>query len=145
MTGSPLAKVSRLLFWVYVATVLGSGFWGLVGARLDFPILMQQQVGQLSAQGSANVLNQYRFLRGIEAGFGLFAVGYRKQIFTGGSTANRLFLCAMGLGMLGRVFGWLIDGRPRAIMLVFLFVELIAWACIVATTRPWRSSTRPFS
>ena len=73
-----LALAARVLFWAYIATVLAAGFWGLVGARLDFPILMGQQVGGLDHHATANVLSQYRFLRGLEAGFGMFAVAYRR-------------------------------------------------------------------
>ncbi len=132
-----LALLARVLFWAYVATVLAAGFWGLVGARLDFPVLMGQQVGGLDHGAAANVLSQYRFLRGLEAGFGLFAVAYRRDILGGPSPVNRLFLAAMGLGIAGRLVGWAVDGRPRWVMLVCHFTEMAGWACIAASTRPW--------
>ncbi|MGH9114768.1 MAG: DUF4345 family protein [Acidimicrobiales bacterium] len=128
-------RAARVLFWAYVGTVLGAGAWGVAGARVDFPVLLEQPLEGLSARGSANVLSQYRFLRGLEAGFGLSAVSQREAIFAGRSLPNRLFLAAMGLGIVGRVLGWAIDGRPRRLMLGFLAVEVAGWGCIAMTTR----------
>jgi hypothetical protein len=124
-----------LLFWTYVATVVIAGVWGVFGARLDFPVLLGQQVASLDHGAAPNVLSQYRFLRGLEAGFGLFAVTYRRSILSGPTETNGLFLGTMGMGIVGRLVGWAVDGRPRAIMLVFLFGELAGWVCIATSTR----------
>ncbi len=113
-----------------------AGLWGLLGARLDFPILLHQPVGQLSPKGAADILTQYRFFRGIEAGFGLIAIWMRKDILTSGSAWSRMFLLAMGLGILGRVLGWILDGTPSLPMAVFAAYELVAFACIAAATQP---------
>jgi Domain of unknown function (DUF4345) len=123
-----------------VLTLTVAGVWGLFGARLDFPILLDQPVGRLSPGGAADVLSQYRFLRGIEAGFGLFAIWWRKEIFTGGTAYNRLFVLTMGMGVLGRIVGWGLDGTPSWPMFVFLGVEMVGLGCICAVTRPWRGA-----
>jgi Domain of unknown function (DUF4345) len=139
--GSPaLVLIAKVFFWAYILTVLGAGLWGMVGARLDFPILLHQQVGELSATGRADVLSQYRFLRGIEAAFGVLCIWQRREIFVGGSTWNRLFLLGMGFGILGRVLGAAIDGTPSWPMWVFLGTEVVGWTFIVAATRPWISA-----
>ena len=135
-----LTNVTLVLFWAYVLTLVVAGIWGLFGARLDFPILLDQPVGKLSPAGAADVLSQYRFLRGIEAGFGLFAIWWRKEIFTSGTAYNRLFVLTMGMGVLGRIVGWALDGRPSWPMFVFLAVEVAGLACICAVTRPWRGA-----
>jgi hypothetical protein len=130
-----LGYAAVVLFWAYVLTVILAGLWGVVGARLDFPILLHQPVEQFSPTAAADVLSQYRFLRGIEAGFGLICIWQRKEIFTPGSPWNRIFLLAMGLGILGRVLGWILDGTPSWPMFVFLGIELAGWVCIFAATR----------
>jgi Domain of unknown function (DUF4345) len=135
MRNATIAKAAHVLFWAYILTVVLAGLWGVVGARLDFPILLHQPVHELSPTAAADVLSQYRFLRGIEAGFGLICIRQRKDIFTPGSPWNRLFLFAMGLGILGRVLGWILDGTPSWPMFVFLGIELAGLACIFAATR----------
>jgi hypothetical protein len=135
-----IVTIARVFFWAYILTVLVAGLWGMVGARLDFPILLRQQVGHLSPGGRADVLSQYRFLRGIEAGFGVLCIWARREIFVGGSTWNRLFLCGMGFGILGRLLGVAIDGTPTWPMWVFLGTEIVGWTFIVVATRPWISS-----
>lgn len=134
-----LVIAARLLFWAYVATLLVAGLWGIAGARLDFPILLRQRVSGLSPTGAADVLSQYRFLRGIEAGFALFAVVWWRQVFTARSSANRVFLSTMALGILGRLVGLAADGTPTWPMYVFLAGELAGLACITAVAPPWPS------
>jgi hypothetical protein len=130
-----LKAAAVALFWVYIVTVVLAGLWGVVGARLDFPLLLHQEVGDLSSDGAADVLSQYRFLRGIEAGFGVLCIVMRRDIFTPGTQWNRLFLLAMGLGIAGRGVGWLLDGTPSWPMLAFMGTEAIGFACIATVTR----------
>ena len=62
----------------------------------------------------------------------------RKEIFTPGSQWNRIFLLAMGLGILGRVLGWILDGTPSWPMFAFLGIELsrLGMHSFAATRRP---------
>lgn len=132
-----LRTVAVVLFYGYVLTLLAAGAWGLFGARVDFPVLMGQKLGQLHG-GGIDVLSQYRFLRGIELGLAAFALRFRHEIFTE-RTLNELFLFAMGCGILGRVLGVAIDGVPSELMLSFLGYEAVAIVLIVVVTRPARS------
>ena len=43
-----LGYAALILFWAYILTVVLAGLWGVVGARLDFPILLHQPVRQFS-------------------------------------------------------------------------------------------------
>jgi hypothetical protein len=131
-----MTLAAAAFFWVYILTVVLAGLWGVVGARLDFPFLLHQRVNRLSSDGAADVLSQYRFLRGIEAGFGFMCIRARKDIFTPGSPWNRLFLVGMGLGILGRVLGWVLDGTPSWPMFGFMGVEMVGFGCIFVATRP---------
>ena len=126
--------LSLFFFYSYVLTVVVAGAWGIFGAGLDFPILMHQQVGHLDANGSANVLSQYRFLRGLELGFGIIALRFRREIYAE-RTLNRLFLTTMGLGIVGRVMGLAIDGLPSLAMVSFLVFEAVGIIVIFTDTR----------
>lgn len=141
--GRSLDRVAVVLFWGYIATVVFAGLWGVVGARLDFPILLQQKVSGLSPSGAADVLSQYRFLRGIEGAFGIMCIWMRSDIFTPGSPWNRMFLVGMCLGLAGRIFGWVLDGTPTWPMFLFLGFELVAVFCIAIDTRSPRVAARP--
>jgi hypothetical protein len=129
-----LRRLSLLFFYGYVLAVVAAGAWGMFGARLDFPILMHQQVGHLDPNGARNVLSQYRFLRGLELGFGILALRFRREIYTQ-RTLNRLFLTIMALGIAGRVAGLAIDGVPSPVMVGFLVFEAVGIVLIVADTR----------
>ena len=129
-----LRPASLFFFYAYVLTVTVAGAEGIFGARLDFPLLMHQQVGQLAAGGAHNVLSQYRFLRGLELGFGIFALRYAKEIYSQ-RAMNRVFLITMGLGILGRIAGIVIDGFPSPLMQSFLYFEAVGIVLIFLDTR----------
>ena len=129
-----LRPASLFFYYAYVVTVVVAGAWGMVGARVDFPVLMSQPLAPLDKHGAINVLSQYRFLRGLELGFGIFAVRFRGRVYAE-RTFNAVFLTTMGLGILGRVFGLVIDGLPSALMLSFLIFEVVGIVLIFADTR----------
>ncbi len=135
-----LALAAKVLFYAYALTCLVAGTWGAFGARLDFPILLNQPLAGLDPQGLKDVLSQYRFLRAIEAGFGLFALRYRKEIFTT-PTYNRLFLWWMAFGIVGRLVGIVFEGIPGPLALVALAGEAAGLLAIFFDTRPARAST----
>jgi hypothetical protein len=130
-----LSVAARVLFYAYVVTLAVAGIWGTFGARLDFPLLLHQEVGDLDPEGASDVLSQYRFLRAVEAGFGVFALRFRREIFTD-PTFNRLFLGWMGFGILARGVSIPLDGRPSAPMLVFLAVEVLGIVAVTVDTWP---------
>ena len=129
-----LKPLAWSLFYAYVVTLILAGAWGIVGARVDFPVLLHQPVDRLAAHGTANVLSQYRFLRAIEFGFGLFALRYRAEIYSR-PAYNELFLSTMALGVVARSISIGIDGRPSIPMLSFLGIELLGVISIFIYTR----------
>jgi hypothetical protein len=125
------------LFAGYVGLVVVAGAWGAFGpARLDHRWLFDLDVGELEPATETGLLSQYRFLRAIELGFGLYAIRYWRQIFAD-SRFGRPFLVVMTLGVLARVGGWIWDGRPSPLFLFFLATEALGAATIwlVARTR----------
>ena len=137
-----LALTAKVLFYAYALTCLVAGVWGVFGARLDFPILFSQPVAGLEPQGVKDVLSQYRFLRGIEAGFGLFSLLYRTAIFTT-PAFNRLFLWWMGFGIVARLVGVAFEGIPGPVALVAVAGEVAGIIAIFFDTREVRSRHRP--
>lgn len=105
----------------------------MFGARIDQRILFGLDLTPLGATTTASLLSQYRFLRAIELGFGLFAIVFRKQIYTI-QTFNYLFLFTMSIGVLARVASFVLDGWPRRIFYFFLVFEAVGAAVIFLHT-----------
>jgi hypothetical protein len=127
--------VALVFFFGYVLTLIVAGAWGIAGARLDMPWLLRVHLGDLPHRAQANLLSQYRFLRAIELGFGLFVVRYWREIFTLRGY-NRLFLVTMACGVAARLVSLGADGWPSVWMYAFLGFELVGLASIFAYTRP---------
>lgn len=133
-----LGLSAKVLFHAYVLTCLVAGVWGVFGARLDFPILLRQPLAGLDPDGMRDVLSQYRFLRAIEAGFGLFALRFRAEIFTI-PTFNRMFLWWMGFGIAARLVGVAFEGIPGPVALVAIAGEVAGIIAIFFDTRAVRA------
>jgi hypothetical protein len=129
-----LRRASLVFFYAYVVTLVAAGAWGIVGARVDMPLLLRLHVGDLSHRASANLLSQYRFLRAIELGFGVFALVFRREIYRVRSY-NRLFLSIMACGVGARLLSLVADGAPSFWMYVFLGTEVVGVVLIYAATR----------
>jgi len=133
--------LSYLLFYSYVLTLVAAGAWGAFGnAALDQRLLFDLDVRLLPPATAASLLSQYRFLRLLEAGFGIFALVFARAIYQK-PKFNTLFLSVMGLGVLARGVSWLVDGRPKAVFGFFLLSELVGVVIIFLHTR--RTLARP--
>ena len=130
-----MRRVTLVLFFGYVVLLIVAGAWGIVGARLDMRWLLLVHLDDLPDRAEANLLSQYRFLRAMELGFGLFALRYWRQIFSVRSY-NRIFLAAMGSGVAARLISLGADGWPSVWMYAFLAWELAGVLAIFAYTRP---------
>ena len=106
----------------------------MVGARLDHRLLLGLDLASLERRTAASVVSQYRFLRAIECGFGLFAFLWRHEIFTQ-QPFNRLFLATMVLGVVARIISLAVEGRPRPVFYFFLGSEAVGAILIFAYTR----------
>jgi hypothetical protein len=129
-----LRRVSLVFFFVYVASLIVAGAWGLVGARFDMRVLLQLHISDLPHRSAANVLSQYRFLRAIELGFGVFALMHWRRIYSVRSY-NRLFLSVMTAGVAARLLSLSLDGMPSWWMFVFLGQEIVGVVLIFLATR----------
>ncbi|MFC4873967.1 DUF4345 family protein [Negadavirga shengliensis] len=127
--------MARFFFFTYLGLVVLAGAWGMIGyVNIEFKMLMELDLHSLDERSRINMLSQYRFLRGLEMGFGIWALTFRDEIFHH-QKWNVLFLFAMGMGIFGRISSWLLDGSPNWPSMFFLFYEAIGWLIIFVHTR----------
>jgi len=125
-----VAFLNYFFFYTYIGLVLLAGFWGaFLAPHLDFGYLFALDLHSLEEQAKVNLLSQYRFLRALELGYGLFAIVFLKEIFSV-KRFNLLFLSIMGLGILARIVSWFVDGTPSGLFIFFLSYETLGW-CII--------------
>lgn len=118
-----MRTLNYFFFYTYIGLVVLAGFWGaFLGADLDHQLLLNLDTSTLADETRANVLTQYRFLRAMELGFGLFAIVFRSEIFTI-KKFNTLFLVIMLAGVLARIVSLLADGSPNWIFYFFMIYE----------------------
>jgi len=134
VASTALRRASLLFFFVYVVTLIAAGAWGAVGARVDMSLLLRLHLSDLPDRAATNLLSQYRFLRAIELGFGLFALMFWRQIYRV-ATYNRLFLSIMACGVGARLLSLIVDGVPSPWMIVFAGQELVGVVLIFVYTR----------
>lgn len=126
--------LAYLLFYGYVILLVLAGAWGVFFARFDHRLLFHLDVRGLAPRPAASQVSQYRFLRAMEFGFGMFSIIYRREIFTS-RAFNRLFLATMSFGVVARIFSLFLDGHPFSIFYFFLASELAGVICIYAYSR----------
>ena len=130
-----MKALSLFFFYTYIGLVILAGFWGaFINPAFDFRLLFKIDIQALPDFERINLLSQYRFLRAIELGFGLFAVIFRRNIFNE-RKFNTLFLFIMLSGILARLVSILTDGIPSALMCFFLAYELLGWVLIYLFTK----------
>jgi hypothetical protein len=130
-----LLKVSAYgLFYGYVLTLILAGLWGVFFARIDQNILFHLNPPELEKGTAASLISQYRFLRAIEFGFGMFSIIFRNDIFSS-SRFNRLFLGTMFIGLAARGVSLVLDGVPYPIFDCFAAYELVSLILIYMYSR----------
>ena len=127
--------LAYFFFYTYVGLLIVAGLWGaFVGARIDQKMLFDFDIQSVNKTTAASLLTQYRFLRMIEFGFGLFAVLFTKEIFTL-PKFNWLFISVMFLGVAARVVSYFTDGPPNWLFYFFAIYELAGVILIFLYTR----------
>ncbi len=130
--------LSHFFFYTYIGLVLVAGFWGaFINPYFDFDLLFSFDPHTLTDHVRINLLSQYRFLRALELGFGLFSILFVNKIFNE-KTFNILFLIIMGSGIIARVISWMVDGTPNTLSQLFMFYELTGWIFIFIHTHKTR-------
>jgi hypothetical protein len=126
-----MAFLAYFFFYTYIGLVLLAGFWGAFAyPYLEFKHLLAVDLETMEEAARVNLLSQYRFLRALEFGYGLFALLFLKEIFSI-RKFNLLFLAIMAGGILARLVSWWWDGTPNGWALFFLSYEAVGWVTII--------------
>jgi peptidoglycan/LPS O-acetylase OafA/YrhL len=127
--------LAYFFFYTYVGLLVVAGLWGaFVGAKIDQQMLFGFDIASVNPTTAASILTQYRFLRLIEFGFGMFALLFTKEVFSQ-LKFNRLFLGVMFLGVVARVISYFVDGPPNWLFYFFAGYELVGVLLIFLYTR----------
>ena len=126
--------VTYFFFYTYVGLLILAGAWGVWFATVDTKFLFHMDVKVLEPRSAASVVSQYRFLRAVEFGFGMFAFLFRREIFQR-RAFNRLFVGTMAFGVWARVLSLVLDGRPYAAFDFFAGYELVGLILILSYSR----------
>ncbi|WP_147448567.1 DUF4345 family protein [Corallococcus terminator] len=94
-------------------------------------------------QTLASALNQYRYMKSMEFGFGVFCVCFRDLIYTD-RRFNRFYLGILFLGTAERALSVLLDGMPRPFYVAAIFIELsVGLIVFISTRRTLRAGLPP--
>jgi hypothetical protein len=120
-----VAMIASILQLGYSAMLVAIGAAGIFTARWELATIFGIDPSAWPAAAAPTMLNQYRFLKSVELGAGLFCLAYRSKILAG-TRASAVFLAIVGLGVAARTWSWIVDGRPGALFIAFLTLE----ACV---------------
>lgn len=120
----PLATLFQLGYGLMLLFV---GLYGIFQAPWELRTVFD--LDPAAAGQTATLLSQYRFLKAVEAGFGLFCLLQRRNILVGGPAAV-IFLAGCGFGVFARIWSWAFDGRPARMFVLFLVLEAVTFALV---------------
>lgn len=128
-----VAFYSYAWFLVLIGGILGLFVptWGPMEFEVYARVIFKLQI---DPEAMASALNQYRFMKSTEFGFGLFALLFREQIYTN-RKFNRFFLGVLFLGSAMRALSMLLDGRPQTTYILFLALETLAGVVVLLYSR----------
>ena len=134
-----LKWANGLAFYSYAwFLVTAGGILGLFVPRwgpLEFEVYARAIFqADFTPEVMASALNQYRFMKSVEFGFGLFALLFRKEIYTV-PKFNRFFLGIVFLGATMRVLSMVVDGRPHKAYIFFAALEFTIGIIILVYSR----------
>lgn len=118
---APLASVMQLLYALFLVAV---GAFGIFFLDWEVATFYGLHDPDFEGVAGATLRNQFRFLKAIELGFGLFGLFYRREIMAGGLAAS-VFLIGVALGAFARALSWWLDGTPAMAFQIFLWLELL--------------------
>jgi hypothetical protein len=129
-----VARVASLLQFGYSAMLVVVGAAGILTARWELESVFHTGLSAWPPDIQATMLNQYRFLKSVELGAGMFCFLYRPAILIGGK-ASALFLAIVGLGVFARTLSWIVDGRPSTLFVAFLILEACVFIAVALHLR----------
>lgn len=128
-----MRPTTYFFFYSYVLTLILAGAAGVLLSPLDLRLLSGLNPDTLPPDVATNLMSQMRFLRGIELGFGAFALYFRNEIFSD-MRFCRIFLAGMGAGIAGRLMGMVSDGSPSGFIWFLWLFEVVGIGLILLYT-----------
>ena len=119
----------------YGLMLFGVGLVGILTARWELLTVFGVDTNAI-VPDEATFINQYRFLKAVELGAGLFCLMQRRQILDGERIAAWPFMVIVGGGVAARSIAWVADGRPSLLFLGHLALETIVLVIVALHLRP---------
>lgn len=129
-----MRTLTLLLVLGYAATCVCAGLFGIFLPHLEMARLYHLSPAQVPGLDAADLLSQFRFLKAMELGAGLFMFARLGAIMEGGPE-RRLFAFIVAAGILARLLAWAIDGPPSLLFAGFLAAEFLVLAAVLAEGR----------
>jgi len=129
-----ITRVASILQLAYSTMLVATGTAGIVTARWELSTVFGIDLSAWPHDIQATMLGQYRFLKSVELGAGIFCIAYRKSIM-GGDRAAAVFLAILFIGVSARTLAWIVDGRPAAAFIAFLVLEAIVFVAVALHLR----------
>lgn len=139
---SLLRILALISFYGYVAALFVLGAAGLLAPVQELDAMYQVRLDGAADPADIVILHQYRFLKGLVLGFGIYCLAFRREILAGGPH-SRIFLATLFLGVCGRLASAGLDGRPPARLISFTFSEVIFGLLILAYVQAVRRAGPP--
>lgn len=117
-------------FYSYVGALLALGLFGALWPQLELRALYQTDLGAESGV----LLHQYRFLKFIAVGAGIYGVVFRREIFES-PRFGLVFLTFLFGGVAGRLLAIAAAGGAHPLLVTFAVSEAVFGACILLYAR----------
>lgn len=127
--------VALVMFYGWSGALLALGAPGIFTGRWELETIFGLDLVTLGQERTATLLNQYRFLKAIEFGFGLFCFIFRDEIFTR-RLFNRFFLLVVFVSSGARAVSMVMEGMPHWGLTGITVLEFATGVVIAAYTRP---------
>lgn len=128
----PLLRTLALIsFYGYVAALFVLGAAGLFAPVRELDAMYEVKLDRAADPEAIVILHQYRFMKGLVLGFGIYCLAFRREILSG-TTHSWIFLATLFLGVCGRLASAGLDGRPPTRLISFTFSEVVFGLLIFA-------------
>ncbi|MGH2627049.1 MAG: DUF4345 domain-containing protein [Anaerolineales bacterium] len=128
-----MKALSAIFFYGWVGTLLLLGGAGIFTAEWELARIFDVDLAGMSRDDSS-LLNQYRFLKAVEFGIGLFCLVFRREIYSV-RAFNRLFLAVVFLGAGARALSIALDGWPHWSFTGIMVLEFLTGIVVALHSR----------